>query len=410
MVRGRILLCGLLAWLTSPAIGAPAPGQLPDIRVEALTPAARDDRQRLEVRAEPVAAEAWFNQPLRVVLWIASDSPYASLDTGTAPTPGVEVIELPPERRLRAPPEAAPRTEYRVGGGLYPRGTGPVELALPVVRFRRDGLDTHRIEATGARVQVHPLPRFVPPTLPIGPLQLDVEGPSQRLLTRGALEVLRRRITGPAPPGYALSGLLRQLRGDTDLDVYPPRDLTDTEGGWRDHGYVTVYERPFVPRAMGRVQLPALRLQYFDPASGKLVTRHHASGRYLSLPRGLVWVAVALLAVGVLWTLRALFRFLARRLRIRRGYRRALRTLQRAGTPAELKAALLEIAVAEAWPPNLTLDAWRRRWVARYPRLDWIDGDIQRLQAWHYGRRDAALEEVRGALVALCRRRMSLLR
>ncbi|HSJ48321.1 MAG TPA: hypothetical protein VLA26_05685 [Gammaproteobacteria bacterium] len=413
MVRQVLAGWRLWLWLVLLPAGAvaeaPGVGPWAETRVEALTPAARDAGHTLQVRGEPVATDAWFNQPVRLVLWIGSDSPYAFLETESIEQPGVETIELPAMRQSREV-AGATLTEYRVGWVFYPRVTGPVELELPPLRFRRDGLVTHRIELPRIRLQVRPLPRFVPPTLPIGPLVLEVEAPQGMLLRRGKLEFLRLRILGEAPPGQSLSGLLRQLRSDARVTFYPPRELTAGAGGWRDGRHETVYEIPFASQATGSTPLPVLHLQYFDPGTGKLVTRHQALGRYLSLPRWLLWAGLLLLALGVGLLLRALYRGLARRLRTRRGYRAALRVLRRAQTPAELKDALMEIAAAEAWPRNLTLTAWLRHWAGRYPRLGWITDDILRLQAWCYGGREAPLEEIRQSLVRLCQRRMSLLR
>ncbi len=413
MVRRVLAQWWLWLWLALLSASAlaeePVAGPWAEMRVEALTPAARDGRHVLHVRGEPVATDAWFNQPVRLVLWIGSDSPYASLETAAIQQAGVEVVELP---AMRQPREVAGTTltEYRVGWVFYPRVTGLVELELPTLRFRRDGLVTHRIELPRIRLQVRPLPRFVPPTLPIGPLALEVEAPQGMLLTRGKLEFLRLRILGEAPPGQSLSGLLRQFRSDDRVTFYPPREHTQEEGGWRGGRHATVYEIPFASRVTGVAPLPVLRLQYFDPGTGKLVTRHQALGRYLSLPRWLLWAGMLLLTLGVGLLLRALYRGFARRLRTWRGYRTALRGLQRAQTPVELKDALMEISAAEAWPRNLTLAAWQRHWTGRYPRLAWIADDIQRLQAWCYGGREASLDEIRQSLVGLCQRRMPLLR
>ena len=413
MVRQGFAGWRLWFWLALLPAGAlaeePVAGPWAATRVEALTPAARDGRHVLQVRGESVARDAWFNQPVRLVLWIGSDSPYASLETAAIQQPGVEAVELPAMRQSRAV-AGTTLTEYRVGWVFYPRVTGPVELELPPLRFRRDGLVTHRIELPRIRLQVRPLPRFVPPTLPIGPLALEVEAPKGMLLRRGRLEFLRLRILGEAPPGQSLSGLLRQFRSDERVTFYPPRDRTQEEGGWRDGRHATVYEIPCASRATGPAPLPVLRLQYFDPGTGKLVTRHQALGRYLSLPRWLLWAGMLLLALGVALSLRALYRVIARRLRTWRGYRTALRVLRRAQTPAELKDALMEIAAAETWSRNLTLAAWLRHWAGRYPRLAWIADDIQRLQAWCYGGREGSLEEIRQSLVGLCYRRMPLLR
>jgi hypothetical protein len=366
----------------------------------------RQDEASLQGRFEVSGTAVWIGQAVHVTLQVEGDSPFASLDAGSARLDGIEVLPRPHARHPVAG-GGEQRTGHELGWVLYPQIAGDLRIELPPVEYRRDGVITHLIHPPAIQLRVRPLPLFVPPTMPIGRMDLDVSLPDGRFLVKDELNFLELRITAEGPPGRNASVLLRQLRSEEAVTFYPPRDVTDERPGHRDE---RVYQIPFAPGTTGRISLPVLRLQYFDPSTGKIVTGQHALGSHVSLPRWSIHAAMALLLLGTGMVLRYLYRILTRKLQVFRSYRAAVRSLRRAETPGELKTALMHVAEAESWPGNITLASWRCRWLRRHPGMSRVADDILRLQALHYGRKVAAIEPIRAALIDICHQRMPLLK
>lgn len=354
-------------------------------------------------------ASVWINQAVYVTLRIESESPYVSLDAGDVRLDGMDVQA---QAQVRHPVETGrgARTVHQLSWVIFPHVIGEFEIELPPVRYRRDGVVTHLIHVPGIPLHVRPLPAFVPPTLPIGRMGLDVSLPKDLFLVKHKLNFLELAISTRNPPGRKPVELLRQLRSDEALTFYPPRNLAGEDGeagSGRDEMH---YQVPFASGATGWVPLPTLRLQYFDTATGKIVTEDHPLGGYVAIAQWMIHTGAVLLLLIVAAALRYLYRGFKRHLHAFRSYRAALNGLARAETPADLKSALMHIAVAESWPANLTLLSWLRCWARRYPRKSRVADAILRLQDAHYGGQGIGIEELRAGLMDTCYERMPILR
>lgn len=369
----------------------------------------RKDDVPIQVSSEVGDTTVWINQAVRVVMQIDSGSRYAWLETGTARSDGLEIVSLPQTRTTRMS-DGKQRTLHRIGWVLYPQTPGTLTLQLPPVKYQRDGVITHRFYPPKIELHVRPLPEFVPPTMPIGRMTLDVALPGRFFLIRRELEFLTLRVTSEGPPDQRPSGVLRQLKSDRTVTFYPPRDRVDE--GEPDANKVNerTFQVPFAPKTMGLISLPSVRLQYFDPSTGKIETYTQPLGRFLSVSQWVVYTGLVGLALVFYRLINFLYHWTGHKYRVYRAYRKALHRLQEANTPQELKAGLMEIAAGECWPTNLTLAVWLERWAGRYPRLSLVSESVLRLQDWLYGQTEATLEEVRPSLVYMCYRRMPLLK
>lgn len=374
--------------------------------VEVLPAIGRRDQVPMRVVGKVGNTSVWVGQAVRVVMQVDSDYRFALLSADPARRDGVDIAASPFTRH----PAGGPlRTQYRIGWTLYPQAAGTFAIQLPAVRYERDGVVTRRFFPPRIVLHVRALPSFVPPTLPVGRMRLSVSLPSRLFFRAHELFFLTLRIRSEGAPAQSSWEVLRQLRSSGALAIARPTAIPPSSavrrGGWSEVDYRVAV----TPQAMGLIALPSLRLQYFDPASGKIETRRQALGRLLVLDPWVAYLGAAAALLAALALSGAVYRRVRRKLRIYRGYRTALHAIAHAQTPQAIRSGLMEIAAAEAWPPNLTLAAWLERWTARYPGLSAADG-VLRLQAGLYGRDPAPLEEIRAGLVALCHRRMPLLK
>lgn len=369
----------------------------------------RKDGAPIQVSSEIGDTSVWINQAIRVVMQIESDSRYAWLETGTAQNDGLAILSLPHTRTTRVS-DGKQRTLHRIGWVLYPQTPGTLTMQLPPVTYHRDGVITHRFYPPKIELLVRALPAFVPPTMPIGRMKLEATLPDQLFLVNQELAFLTLRVTSEGPPDQRSSALLRQLKSDHTVIFYPARELVDE--GKRDTNDVNerTYQVPFAPKAMGLISLPSVRLQYFNPSTGKIETYTQSLGRFLSISQWVVYTVLVALMLVLYRVMSTLYRWAGHKYRVYRAYRKALYRLQQATTPQEFKAGLMEIADGECWTNNLTLAGWLERWMERYPRLSFVSESVHQLQNWLYSQTEATLEEVRPSLIDACYRRMPLLK
>jgi len=367
------------------------------------------DRSPMRIASQVSDTRVWINQPVRVSLQLDTDQPYGRLSIDAAQRDDFE-IETLTGTRATTTWNGQQRTVHRIGWLLYPQTPGRFAIQLPAVKYQRDGVVTHRFYPPEIALQVRALPSFVPPTMPVGRMQLDVSLPQPRLLLKRELAFLTLRISSQGTSSRPASVVLRQLKSTPSVTFYPPRNLPAEDDGASGSAKVTSYQVPFAARTMGLIALPSVRLQYFDPATGKIESYSQSLGRFVSISPWLLYVGMAAVLLVLYRFTRLLYRWSRRKYRVFRAYRSALFSLQQADTPQAIRAALMVMAEAEYGSGNLTLAAWLDRWLSRYPELSFVADSVLRLQAWLYGRTEATLADIRADLIHACYRRMPLLK
>ncbi len=406
----------------------------------AMAPA-RDDKDHSLIQVTSTISESavWIKQPVQVTMHITGAFRYAGFDTEPATTPGLEVeMQSPVRSTVRR--DGRELTQHQSVWRLYALRSGAMPVQLPALKYRRGGTVTHWFYPPRVDLRVRALPAYVPVTLPIGRIAVQVALPAAPFLLTGHLNFLRIDITGAGARAHELQELTRQLHTHGDLQFYPHRlvsaALPDVEsrdvaaqhaapqdGGSQDAepmasaarsrisaaGHVLI-EQPFTPGTMGLLALPALRVQYFDPDTGKIVTYRQALGTVLVLAPWAVYPGAILALIVAGLALRRGYGVAARRVRVWQIYGQALARLREAQTPAQLTAALLDTARAEAWPENLTLHMWLCRWQRHYPCSPHLETALVALQAQLYGGADVSLADIRGVLLHACHQRLPLLK
>lgn len=343
----------------------------------------------------------WLKQPVRIDMQIETGASIVVFDSDNPKNSNIEFMPLAVTRQT-VTHKGQKRTRHKLGWVLYPLSPGAHSLQLPPIRYQRDGVITHRFFPPRLDLVVKPLPAYVPATMPVGKFDVRVTLPERAFQISNRLGYLSLHTVSNGLPGQYLPGLLRQFKSNRAVKFYPPQVETT--------GNAPGYRIPFVINHMGLVSLPTLRLQYFDPDTGKLHTRRYAIGRLLVMSQWLMYSIYMLLVLALFLILRLAARKLRTLLHYNTQYRLAARELQHAGQPDEFRSALIHIAQAEHWPANLSLQRWLQCWQSRYPGMTFINDKVLRLQAWCYGGCPADVRELRNTLLKICYRRAPLLR
>jgi len=364
--------------------------------------AAQEAGHALQVHATVSTTDPWVRQQVRVVMEVSSADPFFGLELRTPQLPGFEVVPIPMQQRKEMRGNVR-YTVKTVGWLLYPLRDGTFKLELPPVSYVRNGLAVRRFYPPSTTLHVKPLPLYVPPLMPVGAITVHTGLTPTGTLRTGRLAYWNVDIEGADVPADWLPPVLAQIRSGPQLQVFPAEsshhDRPDADGV---HGLIR-HRIPLKSLASGRVPLPRLRLQYFDPNTGRIVVVTTTPERplALSLP---VLILLALLVAGLIGGFakllgpRAISRW--RRYRLRR---QALARLHEAADPQALRSTLRLFARAEGWPTNLSLSAWLEYWRRDYQLPDELATAITQLRATSYGARPPE-PQIRTRLMSALRR------
>lgn len=362
--------------LTLPEVragGARCPAQSLDV-----APAAAGEAP-LQWRTQMRPTRPYALQPLRVELWVIGAG---NLAWTTPPARSAQARLVPLDETTRTEDiDGTPQLVQVFAWQVLPLQAGVVTVDFGLVRARAFG--QLRVYAPPPlRFDARALPLWWPADGLIGAPHVQVLQAST-VLRLGQTGVWRLRLSSPGldraqalrlvnawtaalPPAFGMAGAQVSRANDT------PSSAGD---GWD----IDLYLRP---QSAGRLQAPALRLDYFDPRTELPATaRWQPPAMQVNDPRmrhlalGLLGAACVL---GLLFGLRAII-CQARRGRARRAVWRAV---ARADTPTALLRAWLEVPTWAAAPAAPTLQAWLEE--ARVPEAHALRRHAERLQHMLY--------------------------
>ncbi len=361
------------------------PGRSPPLDIEVMAARANEEPIRLTYRQS--ASTLWERQQLRVEVEVQTPDQFASLrlDEEEARLSGFEIIPLPPSRDW-IDVDGKRRTRLRIGWLLFPLASGMQTLELPAIGYHLGGARRARYFLPVLTLQVRPLPPYIPPTLPVGKLGMTSTITPGGWLSSGELAEWTIHMQSDSLLPFWFPAVLRQLKSTTQIHFFPASTTRQTRPDRTGMHSQVVHHIPFKPLNNGRVELPALQFQYFDPERGRLVDVSHAPARPWTLSP-LLQVVLPLLLLAVLYRpLRHVLRNLAHYLQRRKLTRQALTHLAEARSLADIQQALRQFARAEGWPQNFSLTAWQRRFESRYRHNQVLRDALQELANACYAR------------------------
>lgn len=357
----------------------------------------------IHVRTRISTRTPWQRQQVVVEMTVSSRDPFFGVKTELPEVPGFEVLAMPP-RHNQTRIDGKRYTVQHVGWVLFPLQAGVRTVHLPPVRYVENGLPKRSFYPPQLRLQVRALPPYLPPVVPVGTVRItSVISPGTPVRT-GRLSYWRLDVRGDGIAADHLPPVLRALKSSKDLRFFPAQihrsNRLDGNGVYGE----ARYRIPFRTTVSGRVPLPALRLMYFNPNTGRLLTRRYTPSRPLSI--SLAWWVVLWLLVASTLLVGGPFmrRWLVRWRRRRRLRRQAREEIRNAANPRLLRAALATLADAEGWPTNQTIGGWLQQWQHRYAVEPQLSEALNRLAEQCYGPQPGAIPaDVRETLLrCLC--------
>ncbi len=153
---------------------------------------------------------------------------------------------------------------------------------------------------------------------------------------------------------------------------------------------------PFKPLINGSTDIPELKVQYFDPATGRLETLVQQTEKTFSLGIYSHIILVLFFTTFIVILAGWLLRYISGRMIYRKQYRQAVVKIKQANTTKEAVIGIRMLSEAEGWPANnLSLSDWLQRWKKQKQSAPELDRTIQTLSQIHYDSKNLLNRQVK---------------
>jgi hypothetical protein len=247
------------------------------------------ERSQLKLNWEISKTEAWQREAILVrVQLITSDySARIKLDDieqqqYISKTLHIETIKLPDGQY-----------KHQSGWVIYPVEAGLQTLALPAIRYQLSGSDRRRFHLPLLDLDIQALPTYLPPTLPIGKLDID----SQIIKSDSNKPVWNIQINTNGLIPYGVPGLDSQLSDINKQNVANIKLHSVQHVDYANYGNQYNYEAPLPEWLMPIGQNIQIRLRYFNPDSGRLEEITHNLSRIWTMPAW-TWVLLTIILIA----------------------------------------------------------------------------------------------------------------
>lgn len=359
----------------------------------------------VRVTSASSTTRAWERQQIIVQMEVRSRQAFDTLESDQNDFPGFKAIRLPPSHDKEID-DGLTYFVHRIAWALFPLRAGRLPLVLPPVRYVRNGLTQRVFYAPLNTLDVRALPAYIAPVIPVGAVHIESSVTPSSPLRTGTLAYWNVTVRGNGVPAQWLPPVLGDISNNASIRYFPAHSQrTDRLTPQGVEGQLQL-KIPFKPLQSGRVVLPKLRMQFFDPLRGRLVSRQIDSPSRLSISL-FIWITTCLaLTLLLVWFSLRTIRWLQQQRRRRNLRQRAYSCIENAHDAFQLRDGLRLLADAERWNPNVTVNEWRAKWAARY-RLDaGLSEGLMQLSRACYGPRSdntEALDAIRHCLLETAR-------
>lgn len=298
--------------------------------------------------------QPWERQQVIIEVEVTAADTFSSLRSEKLNVPGFEIFPIPPSAEKVIRNEIS-HSVMRIGWVLLPLSSGAYNIEIPPIQYRRSGQTKRTYYFPKQNINVKTLPPYIPPTMPVGKINITTRLKSDTLFYPGILRYWDITLTGNGvSPGW-IPPVLRQIKSNSDIQILPvhtERTPKVTRDGLQGQ---VIHNIPFKPVSSGRLSLPSLRIQYFDPASAKIITITHPAQFSLVLNLGLRIVIGIFISLLLFWLGKYIYGKICFFRQRRQRRQTAVSAIEEASTFLELRMALNLLANAESWPANMAL-------------------------------------------------------
>jgi len=221
---------------------------------------------------------------------------------------------------------------FDAGWILYPMNEGVELIDLPAIRYQLSGSDRRRFYLPLQKLNVKPLPTYLPPNLPIGKLHLNSQ------IEYADKNQWKIAVKTSALIPYGVPGLDKQIAIISDHDISNVKINFSRSSSYGDYGDRNVIYSPLPEWLMPFGKNIILKLRFFNPETGKLDKVIHNLPRAWSMPKWAWWITIIfslLISVILMRKIKSWVFNLANKLKLRQ-------QSQSAASPQQLRSLILE--------------------------------------------------------------------
>lgn len=366
---------------------------------------AREHNATLSLKLNATEFVVWQRQQIVVLVELLSPTRFFTLEMDPLKQAGFEILPLKLEQETvqsqTTPSKSdAAITTTRLGWIIFPLVAGSSELEIPRLEYQESGITLRRFYLPKVSLTVKPLPDYVPPTMPIGQLSIRSSVTPFDRINSGNIDYWTVSIDARGILPAWLPLYFNELKTDQRMEYLPAHKSQQqrlTAQG------IQVQQRhliPFKPLASGRIALPDINIQYFEPHSGRIERIQHRPHRPRVFGLGmLVWLA-GLLIFLLGWYSPRLLRYWQVQRHLQRQRQQALSALRVAASATELVLSLRTYAASYHWPYNLTLGEFKQYWCKHFHLDNNLEAELDKLsRALYGGKTDIDLTQLKAPLL-----------
>ena len=351
-------------------------------------------------------SEVWQRQQVILTLAIPTPDEFARLEVEEFDLSNFEVVALPFDRSPNrdAQPQSANQYTVKVAWILFPLVAGQYDIELPQIYYRPNSGRKIKLKIPLQKLSVKSLPSYIPATMPVGEVMINnsmsPEKPGGIYNTQTLLNWNIELITKNVLP-QTIPPILRQVKSSEALDVFPEtldKKVIKTYKGLQND---LRYQVPIKALKSGKLDLPALSIQYFDPEDAKLKRAKSKPLNYWAVNYYLQWFIFMIIIVGLLFVLLKFFQVSRQYFSARQKIRLAVQKINQAENIQQLRAALHDISRAKGWGDNVTLQQLPKSWKKQVGDNIQLQSSLESLQTEQFsGEKSKSLETLKKELIS----------
>ena len=294
----------------------------------------------------------WQRQQVLISLDVVTDDPFARLDSQEFALKGFTVIPFKQQRTT-----VKNETILSMKWAVFPFVVGDYHLELPRIRYRPNSGRPEKLTLPTLPIKVRRLPIYVPPTMPVGEIELESSWNNGLWVSTKQLLDWNIKVIANNVVKQTLPPLSRQLKTTESLQIFPMQQTSQTQQS--DQGIINqqLYKIPLKALSSGKLELPNIQIQYFEPESGKLQKASIKPPFVIALRYWMQWFLVLLLV--------ALLKITPKLNSIHRKFlnrQQALQALKQAENYQQIRSAINRFSITKNWEENITLSEFVQHW------------------------------------------------
>ena len=278
--------------------------------------------------------------------------------------------------------------ELRIGWALTALKNGKVTLNFPPIEYTVSGVSRKKFFIPTDNVNIRNLPLYLPPTTPIGKVNIKSSISNNGILSSNELYYLDIEVSGDFNSSYKLPPILRDVKSNSQIKFFPAITTRTFEKTPYHLTSIVKHSIPFKPLSSGLLTFPLIKLQFYDPTIGKINTYTHDINSIYVLNFFWKLTCFFLLLFILIYSLKLTYQKWQTYSFSKLKRESALKELQ-GSEIKNIQKALALLIEAEYWAGNITVTQWGKEWKNKYHTNYSFDHLVASLSSCFYSSSEA---------------------